>query len=339
MWLVKTKRSPYWQARWDAPDGSGRVISESTREVAKRAAEARGAELEAADIARWKREQGGGAVLSSRVIEEYWETEGQRKKSAGDHIFPHLARIATFLGDKPYCDVTIADVARFADELTGTISDSTINRALSVWRRIHNVAGKKRLYPVHIIDWSEVRRSEPEMPARSLTRDQIKDLLRRLPVHAQQIVIFAVATGARRAQVLGLTWDRVNFEDATATIYKKHTKKYVQHHVPLNGTAMAVLEQRRAATANGAVFDTRNFRKLWDSAVAGAGLAGVRFHDLRHTAGHLAARASLAAAKELLGHSDVRVTLRYARARQEDVRHAVDQMPLLEIERDTESDT
>lgn len=339
MWVVKTKRSPYWQARWDNPDGSGRVVSESTREVAKRAAEARGAELEAADIARWKREQGGGGVLSSRVIEEYWETEGQRKKSSGDHIFPHLARIATFLGDKPYCDVTIADVARFADELTGTISDSTINRALSVWRRMHNVAGKKRLYPVHMIDWSEVRRDEPEMTARSLTREQIKDLLRRLPVHAQQIVIFAVATGARRAQVLGLTWDRVNIEDATATIYKKHRKAYVQHHVPLNGTAMAVLEQRRSAGGEGAVFDTKNFRKLWDAAVAGAGLAGVRFHDLRHTAGHLAARASLAAAQELLGHSDVRVTQRYARARREDVRHAVDQMPLLEIERDTESDT
>lgn len=324
MWVTQKKNTPYWYARWHHPDGSGRVVSESTGEMGKRAAEARGTELEAAFKARWQREQRGGAVSAAVVIEEYWDTEASKLKSARGHVFHHLARIAKFLGDRPYCDVTIADVARFVDQLDGTISDSTINRALSVWRRMHNVAGKKRLYPVQLIDWSSVRRDEPDHGARQITRAQLAAIVERLPVHAQEIVAFDMATGARKAQVLGLTWDRVDLAGRTATIWRKSRKALSPHVVPLSDAAMAVLERRRQAHAPGPpaglVFDTTNFRKHWDRAVAEAGLKGVRFHDLRHTVGHELGRvASAAVVQALFGHSSLTVTQRYFKAQREDV--------------------
>lgn len=338
MWLVKTSGSPYWYARWDhpggltRPDGRPLIVSRSTGEVGKRAAEARGAELEAADRAAWDKEQAGGRVSAARVIEEYWDTEASKRKAAKGHVFPHLARIAQFLGDRPYCDVTIADVARFADSLNGHVSDSTINRALSVWRRMHNVAGKRRLYPVQMIDWAQVRRDEPMPIARQLTQEQVGDLLSRLPPHAQHIAIFALATGARRSQVLSLTWDRVDIADRSAVVWRKHRKANAPHRIELNQSALAVLAERQAlGSGEGPVFDTTNFRKLWDAAIAGAGLDGVRFHDLRHTFATLLAKRSLLATQRQLGHSDMRVTMRYAHAERSDVRDGVEAMPLLEV--------
>lgn len=332
MWLVKISRSPYFYARFHAPDGS--VVSVSTKQVAKRAAEARGVEIEAEYRKKWDREKGGGSVTSARVIEEYWETEASKRKAARDHIFPHLARIATFLGDKPYCDVTIADVARFADELHGQISNSTINRALSVWRRMHNVAGKKRLYPVHMIDWSEVWLDEPPLRERQLSPDQVKDVLRRLPPHAQEIVIFAVMTGARKTQVLTLEWDRVDLEGRTVTVWRKHRKQNAPHTIDLNDAAFQILVMRRESSTGPMVFDTTNFRKLWDSAIEDCKLEGVRFHDLRHTAGHwLAKKAPLQVVQRLFGHSDIRVTMRYVQAQREDVIAGVSQLPQFSLEK------
>lgn len=345
MWLTKKKSSPYFQARWDHPDGSGKVLSASTREVAKRAAEARGLELEAAFREQWLKDQRGGNVSSRTVIEEYWQTEAAKLKSAVGHIFPHIARITTFLGEKPYCDVTIADVARFVDDLDGKVSDSTINRALSVWRRMHNVAGKKRLYPVKMIDWGSVRRLEPDYGARNISKDVLSEIIKHLPVPAQEIVAFDLATGARKSQVLTLTWERVDMTARTATIWRKHRKQNAAHVIPLSDTAMAVLERRRQAAPHAdrseLVFDVTNFRKRWETAVRAAGAKGVRFHDLRHTVGYeLGKVASAAVVQSLLGHSGLAVTQRYLKAQRDDVRAGVAQLPTLPIQpTGTESDT
>lgn len=324
MWVQKKKHTPYLYARWEHPDGSGKIVSKSTGEVGERAAKAKGTELEAEFLAEWQREQRGGHVLAETVIAEYWDTEAHKLKSGTDHIFPHLARIKQFLGDRPYCDVTIADVARFVDLLDGKVSDSTINRALSVWRRMHNVAWKKRLYPVQAIDWSSVRRDEPDHGARQITRDQLAAIIERLPIHCQEIVAFDMATGARKSQVLTLTWDRVDLQAHTAIIWRKHRKARAPHVIPLSDAAMAVLERRAAARASNdpsePVFNTRNFRKHWDKAVMGAGLTGVRFHDLRHTVGfELASKASVAVVQHLFGHSSITTTQRYTKAQREDV--------------------
>ncbi len=334
MWLIRTARSPYWQARWQHPDGKGGVVSQSTGEMGRRAAETKGVELEALHRAEWERERSGGNVTAAQVIEEYWETEASAKKAATDHIFPHLARIALFLGDRRYCDVSIADVARFADEQSKTLSASTVNRAISVWRRLHNVAKRKRLYPVTPIDWSQVRREEPAPQAHYLSAAQIGELLEALPRTAREIVLFAFLTGARRAQVLSLTWDRVNMAEHYAIIWRKHRKAKAAHRIELHPVAVDILRGRLAVSEGNVVFDATNFRRHWADAVRGCRMTGVRFHDLRHSmASHMAKDASLAAVQRQLGHSDIRVTMRYAHVQSEDVMRGLMQLPLIGLDK------
>jgi hypothetical protein len=68
------------------------------------------------------------------------------------------------------------------------------------------------------------------------------------------------------------------------------------------------------STATGNYLQRGNFsRQVWRPAVARAGLEGLRFHDLRHTAATLAA-ATGATTRELmeqLGHSTPAMVLRY----------------------------
>lgn len=337
MWITKVGRSPVFYARWKHPDGSGRVVSVTTRETSKRAAEAKGRELEADALAEWERSQRGGTVGSQQVIEEYWQTELKHRKWAASAEV-HLERIANFLGDRRYCEVTIADVAELVDRLVAdpAVSDSTINRVLAVWRRMHNVAGKIRLYPVQQIHWSQLVRDEPEGRTRHLTPEEIKALLAALPEHLREIVAFAILTGARRSQIVTLTWDRVDLDAGTATVFKKHRKQNLPHVIVLHSAAVEILRYRRERASYDAgdrCFDATNFQHGFEKAVREAGLKDVRFHDLRHTfATMLSKTTSLNIVRQQLGHSDLRMTLRYSHVQQDDVGAAIARLPSIDLE-------
>src|SRR5439155_9508906 len=69
-------------------------------------------------------------------------------------------------------------------------------------------------------------------------------------------------------------------------------------------------------------------RTAFESAVRKAGLPDFRFHDLRHTAAsHLVMRgASLSDVREILGHADLKMTMRYAHLSPAHLRRAVDRL-------------
>jgi Phage integrase family len=57
-----------------------------------------------------------------------------------------------------------------------------------------------------------------------------------------------------------------------------------------------------------------SIRRAYETAVAGAGIKDFTFHDLRHTTASqlILAGATLQEVKDILGHSDIKLTLRYA---------------------------
>src|SRR5262247_2935718 len=69
-------------------------------------------------------------------------------------------------------------------------------------------------------------------------------------------------------------------------------------------------------------------RTAFTKALENAGIKGFRFHDLRHTAAsHMVMRgANLVDVKEVLGHADLKMTLRYAHLSPAHLRTAVDRL-------------
>ena len=139
--------------------------------------------------------------------------------------------------------------------------------------------------------------------------------------HLTPMVLLSLNTGLRRGEVFNLTWDHVNFQTRIVTVDGKGTKTRQTRHIPLNDEACIVLKAWRAqSTSEGFVFPGKNghrldnVRKAWAGVLQEAGITGFRWHDLRHDFASklVMAGVPLNTVRDLLGHSTMTMTLRYA---------------------------
>lgn len=116
------------------------------------------------------------------------------------------------------------------------------------------------------------------------TPDQARRLIAALPQELRGPVTFAFATGLRKSNVFGLTWDRVDFERRIAWVNPIDTKAGNLIVCPLNQTAISVLEAIGSPYSQNRVFPVSPPQaRVWNRCTASVGLAGFRFHDIRHT--------------------------------------------------------
>ena len=134
------------------------------------------------------------------------------------------------------------------------------------------------------------------------------------------LVVTALHTGFRKSELLAHTWEDIDFERRIVTVRAAYAKNGESRSVPINDVLHATLEEVRIKTqGEGPVFRSRagtpyrSFRTAFQRAVRLAAISDFTFHDLRHTfASRLAmAGVDLPTVKELMGHKDIAMTLRY----------------------------
>lgn len=125
----------------------------------------------------------------------------------------------------------------------------------------------------------------------------------------------------RKGEILSLNWNDINLENKVLTVDFQNAKSGNTRHIPLNTQAFNVLSDWQKLSGNiGYVFKDSNqqrildFRYDWAALLEDASITDFRFHDLRH---HFASKLVMASVdlntvRELLGHSDLKMTLRYA---------------------------
>lgn len=187
---------------------------------------------------------------------------------------------------------------RFLDQSEETrLRDALIKREMSLQQERRNANSWRR------------ERGYTELPA--LKRD-----------HLRPMVLLAMNTGLRRGELFHLRWKEVDLERALLTIRGEISKSGVTRYVPLNAEAQEVLMNWRPLDLDSKelVFPGRNGNRLdninsaWRGLIKLAEITAFRFHDLRH---HFASRlvqegVNLNTVRELLGHSDIKMTLKYA---------------------------
>lgn len=139
--------------------------------------------------------------------------------------------------------------------------------------------------------------------------------------HLMPLVLVAMNTGLRRGELFALEWESVSLASKMLTVSAGNAKSRKARHIPLNAEALDVLKRwSKQGSGEGLVFPNAkgerftNINKSWDGLVTDANLTDFRFHDLRHDFASklVMAGVDLNTVRELLGHADIAMTLRYS---------------------------
>jgi integrase len=153
--------------------------------------------------------------------------------------------------------------------------------------------------------------------------------------YLKPMTLLALNTGLRRGELFNLTWADCELEGAapTLTVQGEGAKSGKTRHVPLNRAALDSLTRWKAqgegtglvfvSPKTGGRFD--NISSSWDQLTEDAKLPDFRFHDCRHHFASMLVQKGidLNTVRELLGHSDLKLTMRYAYLAPENTARAV----------------
>jgi integrase len=294
------------------------------------------------DAKRWAQVT-EGAVLEGR----HFKTAEAKRHTLADltdrylrEVLPRKSRSSIYmqtlqlnwwkaqLGQRTLADITPALLAEYREKLAQGEKQPRSNATV-----VRYMAALSHAFTIAVREWewledSPMRKvSKPKEPrgrVRFLSDEERTRLLDACQVSHNPslytVVVLALATGARKGELLSLRWPDVDLKRGTLTFHQ--TKNGERRAVPLTGQALALMQQhakvRRLNTQ--LVFPdatgTRplSLRDAFEGAVVRAGISDFHFHDLRHTfASYLAMNgASLLEIAEALGHKTLAMVKRYA---------------------------
>lgn len=155
-------------------------------------------------------------------------------------------------------------------------------------------------------------KTEKKLP-RILTKKEIdKILIKAVETDPDMapIIRFAIWTGCRRAEIIGLQWQKINLEAGQCIVLGKGNK---ERPVPLLAGAVESLGNPADIGLVFRRFHKDTVSKRFQSIAQAAGVQGVKFHSLRHSAATYMIESGMhpKAVQTILGHVDFRTTELY----------------------------
>ena len=239
-------------------------------------------------------------------------------------------------GSTPLDRITRSQVLRWFDAYS-EIAPGGANHALHLFRQILNFAITCGLIAINPARGVKVNRRTA--PTRFLAREELRRLHQALDEHSRKgsgsrqqadIIQLLLLTGCRRGEILTLRWCEVNGDSLSLGDTKTGPRT-----VYLNAQARRIIE-RQPRGESPFVFPSLRFPdrprspylQLWNSVRREVGIEDVRLHDLRHSfASHaVMSGVPVPVVSRLLGHSNVRMTLRYAHLSDKDIEAAAERV-------------
>jgi len=215
------------------------------------------------------------------------------------------------------------------------------NRVLALVSAVLEFARRQELVKTNAADAVDKNAEEPRN--QHLTADEAKkffDAIERAYKAARQskryggaedahrvaildAIMFALYTGQRRSNVLGLRWADVDTKAKTLRISAAEFKGRRDHYASIPPQALAILERRQGGDSPFVFASKRSTtghvtepKATLNAVLKDAGIASRRFHDLRHTAGTWLSHGGvdLYRVAQQLGHRSLTTTQRYAAA-------------------------
>ena len=298
------------------------------------------------DAERENQLRSGDQQLFAAAAQKYLIESERKKLRSLETAAYHVALLLPYVGSMALADICNDSLQPFIDERLDEdeVKPSTVNRTLEVARTIMNRAarlwrtnGKPWLATAPLIEMLDEKatRRQPY----PITWQQQANLLPRLPVHLQRMVLFALSTGARDANVCRLRWDWERqvpeLGRSVFVIPPAEFKTNRTHVLILNDAAWSIVEAcrglhpdfvftyRRERVKNHHLAPAMDYKPVatmnntaFQNARAAAGLERMRVHDLRHTFGQRLRDAGVPEEDRalLLGHAIEGMPQHYATA-------------------------
>ncbi|MGR4871896.1 integrase [Variovorax sp. LARHSF232] len=253
------------------------------------------------------------------LMQRYLQEVTPAKKGANQEGYHMRPLMRSKLAAYTPATLTPQAVREWRDERLRTACGTTVNRQLNLLHHVIEFARK---------EWgigSGNPVSDVSRPKNNRARD------RRLPQgeeerlllacddsrrgYLRDVVTLAIETGMRQAELLGLRWELIDLEKATARLLD--TKNGEDRTVPLSKAAVALLTKRKPeGEGNGTVWPgitTEAVKQAFQRARDRAGLEDFHFHDLRHeaTSRFFEKGLNMMEAASVTGHRDFRMLKRY----------------------------
>jgi integrase len=239
-------------------------------------------------------------------------------------------------------NISYLDLETYRNKLRNTLTahgkvrtDASVNRAIACLRHMLSKAVSWDMLDRNPFEKGEsLQLTENNRRLRYLNEEEIERLLAECPtkapprkrgrfvqgpqaIYLRDFIIIATNTGMRKGEILSLKWDQIRGE----FIYLEKTKTDKARQIPINddlAECFKSIRKRQGLTTKYIFCDQnghiKDIKTAFNAALKRAEILDFRPHDLRHTfASHYVMRGgSLGALQKILGHADIKMTMRYA---------------------------
>lgn len=333
MSIIKRDNSPYWYIQFQL---RGKTYIRSSRTTNKKAAEQMEVEWKAKIHAQQFLGHKERITLKVAIAEFCTSKEGTPNHRGLLALSRGVLRLIP--GQKYIDELTAHDLERFKrDRLAQKVSPQTIKHGLNLIRGAWKTA-RKLGYQANDLEFPVIKAAKS--PLRFLSGDEERRLLANLEpqrdmpgmppydertpeqlrnLHdAHDLVVILLDTGARYGEVANLEWQQVNLGERAIRLWRPKVQN--ESIIFMTDRVYSILQRRQADNPGTYIFQNRkggprgyvatSIRK----AIRRAGLVGCKIHTLRHThASRLIQNGmSVYEVREVLGHTDIKTTMRYA---------------------------
>ncbi len=268
-----------------------------------------------------------------------WSRENKLSHQDDTYFFKAFRE---FFGKKTFAEISPLLIEKYKSVRSKGISKrskqrskATVNRELSALSKIFELAIRERKTvenPVRLVkkfkeDNERVRYFKPN------EEEGLEEAIDFAPSYLRSFVVLTRHTGMRSGEALTLKIDQIDLQERTILLTK--TKRGKSRRVPLNEIAYETVSNlitgARERGTEYLFFNPKTgrpykwLRRSFRTLMKRAGVTDFTRHDLRHDAATnmVESGASLVEVRDILGHSDIRMTQRYAHAKEQGVHQAV----------------
>ena len=290
-----------------------------------------------------KRQKGPESINLRKLIDDLyapWLKEHRRGAPTTLYILTHYFK--DFM-ERNVESITTQEVERWqTQERERGLKASSINRPLTALKSILHWACKRGIIAEYPLKYLEMLRDESDARVRYLSDEERKRLFaaidereRKLKKHQPGIseedfadhikpmILISLNTGIRRGALLALRWSDVDLQKGLLVLRAASAKNARTLYAPMNRTVKRTLYTWKRQThgadsalvfqySDGTPISSTHY--IWKKLLCTAKIQNFHWHDMRHDfASRLAmSGVDLNTIRELLGHTDLKMTLRYA---------------------------